>query len=153
MPTQPSLRLAHTHVMRLLSPPEAVFPLLCPVREAEWLRGWEARMLHSASGFAEPGCVFTTPGLDGAPWLWVVSRHQPAETVQFVVHAPDFHVTVLDIQLEAESTGTCAAWTYTLTALDPAREAFHRAYMADLPGRLVELEGRLAHFLRTGTCL
>lgn len=148
-----SLRLVHTHVMHLASPPEAVFPLLCPVREAEWLEGWEARMVHSASGLAEPGAVFTTPGLDGAEWVWTLSRHEPARAVQFVVHAPGSHVTVLDLGLEPEGAGARVRWTYSLTALDPGREAFHRAYMAGTPVRLVALEARLAHFLRTGACL
>jgi len=167
-----ALRLQHTHVMRLPAPPEAVFPLLCPVREREWLAGWEARMVHSISGVAEPGCVFATPGLKGGPnddpdgnpegaeWIWVLSRHEAARAVQFVVHAPGSHVTVLDIQLEPEDAGgtdttggTRAAWTYTLTALEPAREAFHRGTMAGTPARLVDLEARLAHFLRTGRCL
>lgn len=153
----PALRLQHSHTMHLPAPPERVFPLLCPVRERDWLEGWEARMVHSASGVAEPGCVFTTPdldgGLDGAEWIWVVSRHEASQAVQFVVHAPGSHVTVLDIQLETEEGGTRAAWTYTLTALDPGREAFHREYMAATPARLVGLEARLAHFLRAGCCL
>jgi len=150
MSTSRSLRLTHTHVMGLPSPPEVVFPLLCPVREAEWLRGWEARMVHSTSGVAEPGCVFTTPGLDGAEWIWVISRHEAPGTVQFIVHAPGSHITVLDIALEAVGEGSRARWTYALTALDPGREAFHRDYMAATPGRLRDLEARLIHFLGTG---
>ena len=34
----------------LNAPPATVFPLLCPVREAEWVPGWTVRMIHSASG-------------------------------------------------------------------------------------------------------
>lgn len=148
-----SLRLVHTHVMHLASPPEEVFPLLCPVREAEWLEGWEARMIHSASGRAEPGAVFTTLGPDGGDWVWVVSRHEPAEAVQFVVHAPGSHVTVLDLALAPEGEGSQVRWTYTLTGLDPEREAAHRATMAATPARLASLEVRLDHFLKTGTRL
>ena len=50
-----------------------VFPLLCPVRENDWIAGWESvcRVLHSDSGFAEEGCVFSTliPGEGRAVWL------------------------------------------------------------------------------------
>ena len=46
--------------MALAAAPARVFPLLCPVREAEWLPGWHAEVLHSASGLAELGCVFRT---------------------------------------------------------------------------------------------
>ena len=153
MVTLNSLRLSHTLAMRLPALPEAVFPLLCPVREAEWLRGWEARMVYSVSGVAEPGCVFTTPGLWGPEWVWVISRHEPAQAVQFIIHAPGSHVTVLDIRMEADPAGTRADWTYTLTALDPGQEASHRGYMAGTQKRLLDLENRLVHFLRSGDCL
>ena len=42
------------------APPERVFPLLCPVREHEWIPAWKAEMVHSKSGFAELDCVFRT---------------------------------------------------------------------------------------------
>jgi hypothetical protein len=32
--------------------PEIVFPLLCPVREAEWVPDWKYRMIYSQSGVA-----------------------------------------------------------------------------------------------------
>ena len=31
----PPVRAAHTYTQHLAAPPEAVFPLLCPVRQAE----------------------------------------------------------------------------------------------------------------------
>ena len=31
-------RVAHTYTQHLVAPPKAVFPLLCPVREADWIR-------------------------------------------------------------------------------------------------------------------
>lgn len=40
--------------------PEVVFPLLCPVREAEWLDGWNCRMIYSVGGLVEEGAVFST---------------------------------------------------------------------------------------------
>lgn len=42
------------------APPETVFPLLCPVREAEWLDGWEYEMIYSMSGLIEKGAAFST---------------------------------------------------------------------------------------------
>jgi hypothetical protein len=35
--------------------PDGVFPLLCPVREGDWLEGWSdhCRLVHSVSGVAE----------------------------------------------------------------------------------------------------
>ena len=48
------------HVAKIGAPVEKVFPLLCPVREYEWIDGWSCRLVHSESGFAEKGAIFTT---------------------------------------------------------------------------------------------
>ena len=37
-----------------------VFPLLCPVREADWIDGWNPVLVLTQSGFAEQDCVFIT---------------------------------------------------------------------------------------------
>ncbi len=41
-------------------PPRVVSPLLCPVRELEWLEGWSAGVVYSDSGLAENNCIFTS---------------------------------------------------------------------------------------------
>ncbi len=53
-------RIVHEFTQTNPAPPSAVFPLLCPVREGEWLPGWQYRLIWSDSGIAELGCVFTT---------------------------------------------------------------------------------------------
>ena len=53
-------RATRTFVQKLVAPPERVFPLLCPVREADWLDGWDPLAVYTDSGIAEPGCVFIT---------------------------------------------------------------------------------------------
>jgi hypothetical protein len=65
--------------------PAAVFPLLCPVLEYDWVPGWECRLIYTESGVAEPRCVFQTdrPGAGGVD-TWVVSHYQPAERIAFV---------------------------------------------------------------------
>lgn len=46
------------HVFEVEAPRALVFPLLCPVREREWLPGWQADIVHSTSGLVEEGCIF-----------------------------------------------------------------------------------------------
>jgi hypothetical protein len=58
--------------------PDEVFPLLCPVREVEWLDDWTYRMIYSASGLVEAGAVFETAIAAEPATIWVVSRHDPA---------------------------------------------------------------------------
>src|SRR5271167_3067103 len=56
--------------------PEEVFPLLCPVREADWVPQWQYRMIYSESGVAEQGCVFITPEEDGSESIWQCTEYQ-----------------------------------------------------------------------------
>ncbi len=48
-------RVEHRCVQRNPAPPEQVFPLLCPVREADWVPDWRYRMIYSRTGVAEEG--------------------------------------------------------------------------------------------------
>ena len=52
---------------------EQRFPLLCPVREREWLAGWNPTIVHTKSGVAEPGCGFVTIGPEGVVDAWTAS--------------------------------------------------------------------------------
>ena len=81
--------------------PETVFPLLCPVREKEWLPGWEARIVHSICGLAEAGAVFATPHAQGET-VWVITRHEAPRRVGFVRWQPDGVVAEIDIVLEPD---------------------------------------------------
>ncbi len=60
------------------APLEKVFPLLCPVREKEWLDGWNYKMIYSESGTAEDGCVFTTPSQGEFESIWTVTNYDRA---------------------------------------------------------------------------
>ena len=54
---------------------ETIFPLLCPVREAEWVDGWEYQLIYSKSGFAEQDCVFSTPTNDKSNAIWQITQY------------------------------------------------------------------------------
>jgi len=71
------IRATRTYTQRLIAGPDAVFPLLCPVREAEWIDGWDPARVVSTSGVAEADCVFTTAAgpLDA---VWYITRHERA---------------------------------------------------------------------------
>jgi hypothetical protein len=124
-------RLQRRYRQTLCAPPQRVFPLLCPEREREWLPGWEARWIHSASGLAEAGAVFATR--DGAAdaadeVIWVVAAHRPPAHVHFVRWHP--RRMVVDLKLDLQAAGAAAApgstWLdieYTYTALSPAGAA------------------------------
>jgi len=140
------------HTMHLSALPQAVHPLLCPVREGDWIEGWQATVLRSDSGVAEDGCIFSTPGLEASDWLWIISVHR-ADHIRFTIHAPGSHATLLDLWLAEEGAGTRLDWTYDLVPLTPAGEAYVQGYAARFPAAMALLERRLAHVLATGMML
>ncbi|MCB2101820.1 MAG: SRPBCC family protein [Rhodobacterales bacterium] len=110
----------------LNAPPATVFPLLCPVREAEWVPGWTVRMIHSASGLAEPGAVFATASSTTRPdggaeeEVWIISRHEAPRIVAFVKTLPGAYIARYEITLAPEGDGhTRATWFQEITALSP----------------------------------
>lgn len=123
MQIEPPVRVTRRYVQRLSTPPERVFPLLCPVREAEWVAGWDPDLVVSASGVAEADCVFTTRDDAGREAVWVITRHDPAGLrVEMVKVIPGLTVTKLEIALAptggtAAGGGTEATVAYTHTAL------------------------------------
>lgn len=91
-------RLTRTFMQTIHASPDRVFPLLCPEMETRWLDDWRYRMIHSASGVAEPGAVFETPHPAGRT-LWVVTHHEPHSRVAFVRWQPDDLLVDINIQL------------------------------------------------------
>jgi hypothetical protein len=113
-------RLVRTFVQDILAPPEAVFPLLCPEREKEWLPGWDARMIHSASGVAERGAVFETAHAAGRT-LWLVAEYDPPRRIAFARWQPDGLLVHIEIVLAHTHTGgTAVGICYTFTAVNEA---------------------------------
>jgi hypothetical protein len=120
-PSVAAARLTREYRQTLHAAPARVFPLLCPEREKEWIPGWDARMIHSATGVAEPRAVFATPGKDGAEIIWVVVEHRAPERVHFVRWHPG--AMVVDIELDLACPQPDTTWLdirYTYTAITPA---------------------------------
>lgn len=117
-------RLIRAYRQTLHASRQSVFPLLCPEREKEWLPGWDARLIHSESGVAEPRAVFSTLHDSGAEIIWLVAEHRPADRVHLVRWHPD--TMVVDIELDLSSPQPATTWLdirYTYTATSPAGHA------------------------------
>lgn len=147
-------RIERTWTQRIEAPPERVFPLLCPVREAEWLEGWSYEMIHSESGVAEDGCVFRTGSDDFPETIWMVTRRSPEEgVVEFVRVTTGLMATRLRVDLEAVEGGATAVHIrYTHTPTTAAGGAFIDAH--DSPAEF-ELsmgwwERSMNHFIASG---
>src|SRR5262249_21385792 len=146
-------RVSHEFTQSNDAPPEEVFPLLCPVREADWVPEWQYQMIYSQSGVAEVGCVFTTPNGDGTETTWLVTEHDPQKLcLQFVWVNPGLIATRIAIRLRTNSSGnTEARIAYTYTALSEAgNREIERYSRAWFESKMKSWEAAINYYLRTG---
>ncbi len=112
-PSVMSARVTRTFVQRIHAPAEDVFPLLCPEREKQWLPGWDARMIHSASGVAERGAVFEARGA-----TWLVTEYDPPRRIAFARWQSDRILVHIEISLGRHldgDTAVCIVYAHTPT--------------------------------------
>jgi hypothetical protein len=146
-------RITRTYRQTIDAAPDDVFPLLCPVREAEWLDRWRYTMLHSRSGLAEEGAVFTTPGAGEDDTVWIVTRHDPEQRdVEFVRFTHESRVCVLRIHVTAYGQDrSLVDIAYTYSALTAAGNAFIERFTEDsFLDALRFWEKSMNHWLATG---
>lgn len=155
MPEFKSHRMEISHAQHINGSPSDVFPLLCPTREYEWIEGWSCELIKSASGFAEPNCVFSTTLPHAKQELWIVSRYEPARAIEFVKFAADFYVVKFNITLSPlESGRTLAVWSHIFTGLTDAGNAYvDRFDKSAYRTRIEHVEKQLNHYLATGQML
>ncbi len=146
-------RVQHSFVQTNAATPERVFPLLCPVREAEWVPGWEYRLVYSRSGVAELGCVFTTPNEKAGETTWVVTEYEPdMKRIAFAWVWPGMVSNRLTIRLEPQrESQTRAEISYEYTALSEEGEReLDRWDEAWFTAKMKGWEVAINHYLRTG---
>jgi hypothetical protein len=148
-------RVRRTYTQTLVGPPERVFPLLCPVREKEWVPNWNPKRVLSASGVAERDGIFIT---EAAPHdaIWVITRHDAgAGILEMVKVTPHHTVCKLEIALKASGEqGTQAEIAYQYTTLGPLGEAFLKGFTEEwYRDFMKEWEAALNHYLTTGEML
>jgi len=159
MRTTESVRTIRRYTQHIDAPPERVLPLLCPVREAEWLDGWGdiCEILHSESGLVEEGCVFRTTGADGVETIWMTTRLDPAEgIVEFVRVTPGLVATHLRLRVEpAADASSLVHVTYTHTPLGAKGSEFVAVNHSEeeFVRGMLWWEKSMNHWLRTGETL
>lgn len=145
-------RVAHQYTQSNQAPPERVFPLLCPVREADWVPEWKYRLIYSQSGIAELGCVFTTPNDDGSESTWLCTEYEPAHfRIAYAWITPDRVACQLRIQLEpGPSSTTRARIAYTYTGLSAAGNKEVERFTSDwFRAKMEGWEKAINHYLLT----
>lgn len=154
MTITPPLRATRTYVQRLVAEPERVFPLLCPVREADWIEDWDPLAVFTNSGVAEQDCVFITAGQPNNA-VWYITRLEPENGfVEMLKITPDVTACKLTIQLRAMPEGSEAEVTYSHTSLGPRGDAFVASFTEEYYREFMrEWEEQINHYLRHGRML
>ena len=145
-------RVSHTYEQTINGTVNDVMPLYCPVRERDWVVGWNPKTVYSHSGLVEKDCIFITQQGD-MDVVWIVTDYNLATGhVEMIYHVPGVLVTKLDIQVTplAEEK-TKAVLTYSKTSLsekgDHALEEFTKE-SSDI--MMDSWEKAMNHYLKTG---
>ena len=111
-------RVVYRVIQHLEDVPERIFPLLCPVREYDWIDGWSCAMIYAETGRAELGGIFRTAFPDLGDEIWTITRYEPPLAIEFVRVAWNVAVVKLDIALEPDGNRrTRVRMAHTYTAL------------------------------------
>lgn len=146
-------RVAHEFTQINYAEPERVFPLLCPVREAEWLPGWKYRLIYSRSGYAELDCVFTSPESDGSEKVWQCTAYDREHfAIDYMWVRAGAMTAHLEIRLARRPDGyTDAKIRYTYTSLSQAGNTeLERMNEAWFVPRMEGWQTAINHYRRTG---
>lgn len=153
----------HSHQNRIIvgcdlsiaAPAGDIFPLLCPVREYDWIENWQCEVIFTDSGAAENNCIFTTDRPGEGQRKWVVSRYEPPKAIEFVIFQQGSVVIRLDLYLSENGDGTTRVRvTHTITALnEDGAAAIQHLEPETIRARWRYLEKALKHYLDNGSML
>lgn len=136
------------------APAETVFPLLCPVREHEWIEGWTGELVYADSGVAELDGVFTASPFERiGRETWTCSRYEPPYRIDYIRMSP---ATVIRLELTLAPAGRGSKVTALLVAT--ATNAAGDAILSEFDTAACERGFKpcflmLAHYLTNGTML
>ncbi len=140
-----------TYSQRLNGRPENIFPLLCPVRETEWVNDWDPNLVISESGTAELNCIFTI-GSGKTESIWVISAFDPGNgRIDFLKITPGVTLANIEIKLELSDNITLAHISYMHTAIGPDGISFVKDFTEEYYINFMkEWESELNYYLENG---
>jgi hypothetical protein len=147
--------VSRSYTQHLNAAPPAVFELLCPVRETEWVNDWRPKLVLTDSGFAEPGCVFVTPGIpEDAVWL-MTEYDREAHRLEIIKVIPGVVIGRITVSLAADGDDACTAdITYAYTSISEHGDRALEEFTDDhFKGFMMTWEKELNHYLNEGTKL
>jgi len=146
-------RITREYRQTINATPAKVFPLLCPVRETDWLDGWRYNMFYSESGLVEEGAVFSTPYEGEEDTVWIVTKHDSKTYgVEFARFTHNSRTCALKIAAKSkDENSSFVDISYTYTAITPAGNDFidnftEQAFLE----AVIFWEKSMNYFLKTG---
>ena len=131
---------------------DEVFPLLCPVKEKDWVPDWDPKLVISNSGVMEQECLFVEEDTPSDA-IWVVSKHDPVKfEVAMYRIVPEVIVGRFAVTLLSEEGNTTnASVSYEQTALGKDGEKIVNEFTAESFAEFMdEFTLAINHYLTTG---
>ncbi len=152
-PSFQAKHIARSYEQTISADPSKVFDLLCPVKEAQWLEGWDYTLLHSESGLAEEGCVFLSRQEGEKDTIWMISKRDVQNReIEFVRATPESRIARLTIAVdEKEAQVSKVQITYVITALCEEGNQFLEAFTEEYFEAAMKFwEKSMNYYLETG---
>lgn len=109
---------------------DSVFPLLCPVKEADWVPGWKPGLVISNSGLTEKNCIFLGPEGENEA-IWIVTAYERNRYLDMYRISPEVTVSQFTITLEENTELTDAHITYEHTSLEEGADKVIQEFTED----------------------
>ena len=154
--TNPSFQATHiirSYEQTINADPSKVFDLLCPVKEALWLDGWDYTLLHSESGLAEEGCVFLSRQEGEKDTIWMITKRDVhSREIEFVRATPESRIARLIIAVDEKAANISKVKiTYVITALCEKGNIFLEAFTEEKFTEAMKFwEKSMNYYLKTG---
>jgi hypothetical protein len=152
-PSFKAKRITRSYEQAINAAPSKVFDLLCPVKEAEWLDGWDYTLLYSKSGLAEEGCVFLSRQEGEKDTIWMITKRDVQNReIEFVRMTPESRIARLTISVdEKEAMVSKVVITYVITSLCEKGNQFLAAFTEEKFTEAMQFwEKSMNYYLETG---
>ncbi len=147
-------RIARSYRQTINEVPSKIFPLLCPVREADWLDDWDYKTIYSESGVAELNSVWTTSYWKDSEQTWIITKHDIKNyEIQFARFVPKLVTSVLDLKvIPKDAISSYVDITYTYTSLSEEGNIFLKNNFTEefFNKNMKTWEESMNYFFRTG---
>ncbi len=145
-----ALRIVRKGTLALKANAKTVFPLLCPVKEADWIAGWEdiCTLFYTDSGVAEEACVFETDTPEEGKSLWICSHYDAKNTeITYIKHIIGKTIIKWDMIVRDKESGSTIDMVCNMTSLSKEGVEFTKQMDAGLKTLFNSIETQINDYI------